>query len=57
VAYSLKVRTVETEKQPLPGDGCVPRNNGVTIRSGVFCTLRAEEQLPLRESYETAVKE
>jgi hypothetical protein len=42
VAYLLKARTVEPEKQPLLGNGCVTRNNEVTSGSGVFCAVRAE---------------
>jgi hypothetical protein len=42
VAYLLKARTVEPEKQPLPGNGCVTRNSGVTVWSGVFCAVHAE---------------
>jgi hypothetical protein len=42
MAYLLKVRTVEPEKQPLLDNGCVTRNNGVTIGSSVFCAVRAE---------------
>jgi hypothetical protein len=41
VAYLLKARTVEPGKQPLLGNGCVTRNNGVIVRSGVFCAVRA----------------
>jgi hypothetical protein len=36
VAYFLKARTVEPEKQPLLGNGCVTFNTGVIIGSGVF---------------------
>jgi hypothetical protein len=42
VAYLLKARTVEPEKQPLLGKGCVTCNNNVTDGSGVFCAFRAE---------------
>jgi hypothetical protein len=42
VAYLLKVRTVEPEKQPLLSNGSVTRNNGVTGGSGVFCAVRTE---------------
>jgi hypothetical protein len=38
----LKARTVEPEKQPSLGIGCVTRNNGITVGSGVFCAVRAE---------------
>jgi hypothetical protein len=31
VAYLLKARTVQPEKQPLLGNGCVTRNNGMTV--------------------------
>jgi hypothetical protein len=37
VAYLLKARTVEQEKQPLLGNGSVACNNGVTVGSGVLC--------------------
>jgi hypothetical protein len=42
VEYMLKARTVELEKQQLLGNGCVTRNNGVTVGSGVFCEVSAE---------------
>jgi hypothetical protein len=42
VAYLLKARTVEPEKQPMLGNGCVTHNNGVTVGSGVFCAVRTE---------------
>jgi hypothetical protein len=42
VAYLLKARTVETEKQPLLGKGYVTHNNGVTVPNGEFCAVRAE---------------
>jgi hypothetical protein len=42
VAYLLKARIMEPEKQPLLGNGSVTRNNGVTIRTGIFCAVRAE---------------
>jgi hypothetical protein len=41
-AYLLKARTVEQQKQPLLGNGCVTRNNGITVGSGVYCAVRAE---------------
>jgi hypothetical protein len=59
VVYLLKGRTVEPEKQPLLDNGCVTRNNGVTVGRDVFCALCAEaneDQLPLREILETAVR-
>jgi hypothetical protein len=37
VAYLLKARTVEPEKQPLLGNGCVTHNNGVTAGSSFLC--------------------
>jgi hypothetical protein len=55
VAYLLKARTVEPEKQSLRGNGCVTRNSGI-VGIGVFCAFRAEDQLPLLQSPETAVK-
>jgi hypothetical protein len=42
VAHLLKERTVEPEKQPLLGNGCVIGNNRVTIGSGVFYAVRAD---------------
>jgi hypothetical protein len=36
VAYLLQARNVQTESQPSSGNGCVTRNNGVTVRSGGF---------------------
>jgi hypothetical protein len=42
VAYLLKARIMEPEKQPLLGNGSVTRNSGVTIGSSVFCSIRAE---------------
>jgi hypothetical protein len=42
LAYLLKARNVEPEKQPLLGKGCVTSNNGVTVGSGVFCAVRVE---------------
>jgi hypothetical protein len=46
----LIARTVEPKKQRLLGNGCVTRNNGVTVGSGVMCAVRAEAIL--RESLE-----
>jgi hypothetical protein len=42
VAYLLKVRIEEPEKYPLLRNGCVTRNNGMTVGSSVFCAVRAE---------------
>jgi hypothetical protein len=42
VAYLLKARTVEPEKQPLLGNGCVTRNNGVIVGKAAFCVLHAK---------------
>jgi hypothetical protein len=39
VAYLLKARTVEPDKQPLLGNGCATRNNGVTVGSGIFSAV------------------
>jgi hypothetical protein len=55
VAYLLTTRTVKPERQPLLGNGCITRNNGVTVGSGVFCAVFTEaiyneDQVPLRES-------
>jgi hypothetical protein len=41
--YLLKARAVELQKQPLLGNGCVTRNNGVTVVSDVFCIVRSEK--------------
>jgi hypothetical protein len=43
VPYLLKVRIVEAEKKPLVGNGCVTRNKGVTVGSGVFCAICTED--------------
>jgi hypothetical protein len=40
VAYLPQARTVDPEKQPLLGNGCVTRNNRVNVGSGVFCAVR-----------------
>jgi hypothetical protein len=60
VAYLLKARIVEPEKQPLIGKGCITRKNVVTFGSGVFCAVRAglynEDQLPFHRSLGTAVR-
>jgi hypothetical protein len=40
--HILSSITVETEKQPLLGNGCVTRDIGVNVASGVFCAIRAE---------------
>jgi hypothetical protein len=42
MAYLLEARTVEPEKQPLLGNGCVTSNNGGTFGSGVFYEVRVE---------------
>jgi hypothetical protein len=42
VACLVKARTMEQEKHPFLGNGCVTCNNGVTVRSGVFCAVRAD---------------
>jgi hypothetical protein len=36
VANLPKARTVEPDKQPFLGNGCVTRNNGITVGSGDF---------------------
>jgi hypothetical protein len=41
VAYLLKARTVEPQKEPVLNNGCVMHNNGVTVGSGVFCVVCA----------------
>jgi hypothetical protein len=60
VAYLLKARTVETEKQPLLRNGRVTRNSGVTV-GRVFSLwyvprLYNEGQLTLRDSLGIAVR-
>jgi hypothetical protein len=53
--HLLKARTVEPEKPPLLGNGCVTRNNGVTVGIGVFCArIYDENHLSLRDCLETA---
>jgi hypothetical protein len=42
VSYLPKAVTVEPEKHPFLGNGCVKTNNGVTVGSGVFCVIRVE---------------
>jgi hypothetical protein len=42
VAYLLKTRTVEPEKQPLLDNGCVIFNDEVTVGNGVFCVVCPE---------------
>jgi hypothetical protein len=42
MAYLLKARTVEPEKQPLLLNGSVTHNNGVTVGIGVFYAVRTE---------------
>jgi hypothetical protein len=42
VAFVLKARIVEPEKQPLLGDGCVTRNIGLTAGNGIFFAVRAK---------------
>jgi hypothetical protein len=42
VAYLLKAGTVELEKQPSLGNGCVTRNNEVIDGSRVLCPVHSE---------------
>jgi hypothetical protein len=42
VAYLLKLRIMEPEKQSFLSNGCVLRNNGVIVRSPVSCTVSAD---------------
>jgi hypothetical protein len=42
VAYLLKERAMEPEKQPLLGNGSVTRNTGITVEICVFCAVRAD---------------
>jgi hypothetical protein len=35
-------KNLESEKQPLPGNGCVTHKNGVTVGSDVFCAVHSE---------------
>jgi hypothetical protein len=39
VSENLKARTAGPQKQPLPGNGCVTHNNGITVGSSVFCVV------------------
>jgi hypothetical protein len=60
VSYLLKARTMKPEKQPLQDNDCVTSSNGVILEA-VFSvrsvpTLYNEDNLPLRDSPETAVK-
>jgi hypothetical protein len=43
VAYLLKTRTVKQDKHTLFCNGFVTSNNKVTVESGVFCAVRAED--------------
>jgi hypothetical protein len=59
VAYLLKARTVEPEKQPILGNSYVTRNGAIvgtvfSVRS--VPSLYKEDQLPLLVSPETAVR-
>jgi hypothetical protein len=42
VAYLLKARPVEPEKQSLLGNGCLTLKNRVTVGCDVLCAVRAE---------------
>jgi hypothetical protein len=42
VAYLLRATTVKPENQPLLNNGCITRNNAVTLGSGVSCDVFAE---------------
>jgi hypothetical protein len=42
VAYLLKAINVQPEKQQFLGNGCVTRNNGLTVGSGDFYAVRAK---------------
>jgi hypothetical protein len=42
VAYLLKARTVEPEKELMLGNVCVTRYDRVTVGSDVSCAVRAE---------------
>jgi hypothetical protein len=42
MACVLKARIVDPEKQSLLCNGCVTRNNGVTVGSGVFYVVPAD---------------
>jgi hypothetical protein len=39
VAYLLKSRYMEPEKQPLLGNGCVTCNNGIIVGTDIFCVV------------------
>jgi hypothetical protein len=42
VAYLLKARIVEPEKQLLLSNVCVTRNSGVTVGFGGFCVVHSK---------------
>jgi hypothetical protein len=42
VAYFLRARAVEPEKQSLIGNGCVTHNNRVTVGIDIFYAVRTE---------------
>jgi hypothetical protein len=60
VAYLLKARTVEPQKQPLLGNGCVTHDNGVAVGNmfSVRLVLRLynKHQLPLQGSLQIAIR-
>jgi hypothetical protein len=43
VAYLLKSRSVEPDKQLFLGNGCVTSNDGITVGKDVFCAVRVED--------------
>jgi hypothetical protein len=43
VAYLLKAKSMEVEKQPLLGNGCVTSYNLVTVGKGVLFVVRAKD--------------
>jgi hypothetical protein len=49
VAYLLKARTVEPEKQSLLGNGCVTRNNGMPVGRVLFVQTMYRPDCPDRE--------
>jgi hypothetical protein len=48
VAYLLKERIVEPQRETLLGNGSVTRNNGVTVGSGILYAVRANNDVKQR---------
>jgi hypothetical protein len=45
VAYFPKAKIGEPDKPPLLGNGCVTRNNIVTVENGIFYAVRANSDV------------